>query len=202
MSAQPKRSSVDEQVRQFYSQQRLPEERAQTVLEAARRRRLAKRRRWYGIAAAVVVSVAMATLLLSTREKNALGDRVAAEVAMGHYKDLEVEFAASSYDDLAQALDKLQFNLAEPSRWGGAVHSTGGAYELVGGRYCSIQAQLAALLKVRDADGGTATLYVTELSPELSSLPGTSRTLDGIEVDVWAERNLLFALARGRQKAK
>lgn len=197
MSAKPRNSSVDEQVRSYYSKQELSEQRAQAVLAAARRQQAAKRRRWYGVAAIVVMSVTVATLLIATFEKSALGDRVAAEVAMGHYKDLEVEVAASSYDELGRALDKLQFALAEPSRWGGIADGAGKtSYELVGGRYCSIQAQLAALLKVRDADGRSATLYVTELSPELSSLPGTSRTLDGIEVDVWAEQDLLFALAR------
>ena len=59
-------------------------------------------------------------------------------------------------------------------------------YELVGGRYCTIQAQLAAQLKIRHLQTGRiATLYVTEFSPEFGQ--HTAR----IEDDTRAIRRIL-----------
>jgi len=109
---------------------------------------------------------------------------------MNHLKDLAPEIAETRWPALGVELDKLGFALTEPSR-------LAGDYRLVGGRYCSIQAQLAAQLRILDAQGRSATLYVTELSPELESLPGTERRRDEVEIEVWQEDGLLYALARG-----
>ena len=195
----PYQGTVDEQVRAFYNRERLSPERARAMLEDAARRRAARRRHRLLAAAAILVVLAGAVLLRSVLEARALGDRVAAEVAMGHKKDLDVEIATSSHTELAESLHKLTFPLREPDRLK-SLGPTDGSYELVGGRYCSIQAELAALLKYRDPRGQSATLYVTKLSAELDSLPGTQRSLDGMEVDVWSEQDLLFALVRDSAK--
>ncbi|MEM9557826.1 MAG: hypothetical protein AAGC60_26450 [Acidobacteriota bacterium] len=188
----PHSGGVDKQVRSFYRRATLPPERAQALLDAAHRHRVVRRRRRLLAAAAVLVVAAGIALVRTVLDARALGDRVAAEVVLGHTKDLDVEIATSSYADLAEALDKLTFPLHEPAR----LRTSASNYELVGGRYCSIQAQLAALLKVQDARGRTATLYVTGLSAELDSLPGTTRSLEGVEIDVWNEHDLLYALVR------
>ncbi|MEM1182289.1 MAG: hypothetical protein AAGM22_28325 [Acidobacteriota bacterium] len=184
-------SSVDRQVRAFYEDQGLPAARAQEILERARRAKAHRRRRLVVAVAAALLLFAAAAVLRTASQARALGDRVAAEVAMNHKKDLDVEIAAATYPELGTALDKLNFALAAPS-------TKLADHRLLGGRYCSIQAQLAAQLKVRDGAGQTATLYVTELTPPLEGLPGTRRQLDGISIEVWSEDGLLYALATGR----
>ncbi|MEO1083658.1 MAG: hypothetical protein AAFY88_05400 [Acidobacteriota bacterium] len=187
-------STVDRQVRAYYEGQGLSAARAEEILQLARRRKTRQRRRLLLAVAAVLLLAAGAVTLRGVLETRALGDRVAAEVAMNHKKDLDVEISAGSYPELGTALDKLPFPLEAP-------RSKLEDHRLVGGRYCSIQAQLAALLKVKDGDGRTATLYVTELTPPLESLPGTRRQVDGISIEVWSEGGLLYALATGRPTA-
>ncbi len=184
------RPSIDDQVRAFYHDQELPEERLTQLLERAEEMQRARLRRWLALAAAVGVVVAGGLWLRHWSATEGLADRVVAEVAMNHRKDLGVEVATADYGRLRAALDKLPFEIPPPT----AERAAG--YELVGGRYCSIQAQLAAQLKMRHAASGRlATLYVTELSPQLASLPGQRRSADEVTVEMWAEDGLLYALA-------
>ncbi|MEM7583155.1 MAG: hypothetical protein AAF560_07230 [Acidobacteriota bacterium] len=184
------RQNIDEQVRAFYLDQQMPEERMTQLLERAAELQQARRRRWLALAATVALVVFGGLWLRHWTAAEGLADRVVAEVAMNHRKDLAVEVAVADYEQLQPALDKLNFEVAPPM----AQQAAG--YQLVGGRYCSIQAQLAAQLKIRHLQTGrVATLYVTELSPELASLPGQQRTDDGVTVELWSQGELLYALA-------
>ncbi len=185
---------VDTQVRSYYQGQGLPPERATAILEqgkvtAGKRRR----RRWMTLAALLLLGLG-AVWLREAVITRGLEQRVAAEVAMNHQKGLAVEERASTYPALGAALDKLPFALLPPEAPALAKHS------LVGGRYCSIQAQLAAQLKLQDQDGRTATLYVTQLSAALQKLPGLQRESSGVEIHMWSEGDLLYALATDRAK--
>ncbi|MEM6797139.1 MAG: hypothetical protein AAF725_24415 [Acidobacteriota bacterium] len=182
--------SVDQQVREFYSRQALPEARAREMLAHAKERRRVRRSRLLGgVAAALLVALVAAwgsALFTASR----LADRAAAEVAMNHRKDLGVEVVAGDYAELGTLLDKLPFALERPESR--ALRG----YRLVGGRYCSIQAQLAAQLKVFDPESGEhATLYVTRLTESLGPLEGVSREVEGVSIDMWRQGGLLFALA-------
>ncbi|MEM9290479.1 MAG: hypothetical protein AAGD01_02240 [Acidobacteriota bacterium] len=186
------RQSIDDQVRAFYLEQEMPQDRVEQILQRTAELRRARQRRWLALAATIVLVVAGGLWLRHWTATEALADRVVAEVAMNHRKDLGVEVSAADYDQLQPALDKLPFAILPP-----ATERAEG-YRLLGGRYCSIQAQLAAQLKIRDPQTGrTATLYVTELSPQLQSLPGKQRTADEVTVDIWAQDGLLYALAQG-----
>lgn len=186
------RQSIDDQVRAFYREQELPEERLAQLLERAQEARRARQRRWLAVAAAIALLVIGGALLRHWTMAEGLADRVVAEVALNHRKDLAVEVSAASYEQLRSVLDKLPFDVAPPL----ADHAEG--YQLVGGRYCTIQAQLAAQLKIRHPQTGSlATLYVTELSPELASLPGKQRSDEEVTVEIWAQGDLLYAMAHG-----
>lgn len=184
------RQAIDDQVRAFYLDQQLPEERLVHLIQRAGELRRARRRRWLALAATVALVVAGGLWLRHWTAAEGLADRVVAEVAMNHRKDLAVEVSVADYEQLQPALDKLPFNVAPPA----AQQAAG--YQLVGGRYCSIQAQLAAQLKIRHPQTGrVATLYVTELSPQLTSLPGQRRTAGEVTVELWSQGGLLYALA-------
>lgn len=189
------KQTVDEQVRAFYAHQALSPERAQEILDAAARKRGSRRRMLWFAAAALVLVMASGILLSSWFNARALGDRVAAEVVMNHRKDLSVEIAETRWPELGARLDKLGFALTEPRR-------LAAEYSLVGGRYCSIQAQLAAQLEIRHDSGRSATLYVTELSSKLASLPGTERQRGDVLIEVWEEGGLLYALARDSARGR
>ncbi len=184
------RQAIDEQVRAFYLDQELPEERLTQLLERTGELRRVRRRRWLSLAAAAALAVACGLWLFHWTAAEGLADRVVAEVAMNHRKDLAVEVPVADYKQLRPALDKLPFDVAPPA----SERASG--YQLVGGRYCSIQAQLAAQLRIRHSQTGrVATLYVTELSPQLASLPGQRLTDDEVTVELWTQDGLLYAMA-------
>ena len=184
------RQAIDDQVRAYYLDQQLPEERLAQLLRRAGDLRRTRRRRWLALAATAALVVAGGLWLRHWTAAEGLAGRVVAEVAMNHRKDLEVEASVADYGQLRSVLDKLPFEVPPPT----AERAAG--YQLVGGRYCSIQAQLAAQLKIRHLETGrVATLYVTELSPQLASLPGQRRTDGEITVDLWSQGGLLYALA-------
>lgn len=184
------KQTIDDQVRAFYLDQQMPEERLTQLLERTGEVRRSRRRRWLSLAAAAALAVAFGLWLFHWSAIEGLADRVVAEVAMNHRKDLAVEVPVADYAKLRPALDKLPFDVQPPSaKWAAG-------YQLVGGRYCSIQAQLAAQLKIQHSQTGqVATLYVTELSPQLASLPGQRLTDDEVTVELWSQDGLLYAMA-------
>jgi anti-sigma factor RsiW len=123
-------------------------------------------------------------------ESSALKERVLAEVAMNHRKQLDVEFVADQYLQLQQELDRLDFSIVPK---GSALTRN---YRLVGGRYCSIQGQLAAQLKVEDKMSGEwLTLYIAPLNDELQRLSSSDQTHSGVYIRLWQEDERFFALA-------
>lgn len=166
-------------------------------------RRAASRRFWSG---AAVTTAAAAALVLSflvfpglrglpgieTGSSEALAGRVLREIALNHSKNLAVEFAAIEYPRLREQMAELDFSLRAPRR----DDVTGGELRMLGGRYCSIQGRLAAQIKLEDEHGRVLTLYQTSLGEHFDGLPELQRELDGIQIRVWREDDLLFALAR------
>jgi RNA polymerase sigma factor (sigma-70 family) len=110
-----------------------------------------------------------------------VGDVVTAE-------DLEPALAALRPEE-REALDRLDFDL-EPT----AVRLAGLA--LVGGRYCSIQGQIAAQLKVVDpASKEILTLYVTRIDDELEQLAPLDERYEDLYMRCWRDGERFFALA-------
>lgn len=150
-----------------------------------------RRRMPYGIAAAlallaVIVSVpAWRAVVVSDWTT-----RAALEVALNHRKHLAPEFEASDYDALRAAMDKLDFGLVAPQE----LPEPG--LRVTGARYCSIQGNLAAQIKLRDPHGVEYTLYQTHLEPD-ADLPPTERefVIDGVRIRQWQEGGVFLAFA-------
>ena len=119
-----------------------------------------------------------------------LEGRVFKEIAMNHKKELSVEFETNSLGQLQASLDKLDFDLIKADEF---VSSN---YELIGGRYCSIQGNLAAQLTVINNESGKSeTLYVTTATGELENLKDTSFNYKGTRIKLWKEDGNLYGLA-------
>ena len=65
---------------------------------------------------------------------------VLAEIAMNHNKRLDSEYIFNDFNQLKLAMQRLDFELLSPVNL---------SLKLIGGRYCSIQGNLAAQLKVK-----------------------------------------------------
>jgi len=134
-------------------------------------------------------SIVLALALIFVINPDSVTEQVAREVAMNHNKALTVEYPTNSYDVLSKEMDKLDFILRAPS----AVLQQG--LVLVGGRYCSIQGQLAAQIKLSDSDGRIYTLYQTHSAEQLKSINAGQLQRDQVDIQLWEEQGLLFALA-------
>jgi len=191
---------IDRSVKIYYEQAELSEKQLQKLVamqEAAeisqqeegvstvRKQRLPNG--WLRIMAAA--SIVLALALIFVINPDSVAERVAQEVAMNHNKALTVEYPANSYGVLSKQMDKLDFTLRAPSE---AVQQ---GLALVGGRYCSIQGQLAAQIKLSDSDGRIYTLYQTHSGEQLKSINAGQLQLDQVDIQLWQEKGLLFALA-------
>lgn len=141
--------------------------------------------------AALAASVFLLSLYLFKSDE-LFTEKIAKEVAYNHNKNMPMEIQTSSLDQIENYLSKLDFKLIRSERF------TKPKWEIVGGRYCSIQGRLAALIKiVNKAEGTLYTLYQVPYFKGLdtvSTLP-LETYIDGIRVKIWREKGLLFALA-------
>ena len=76
------------------------------------------------------------------------------------------------------------------------ARSVAGVFDLLGGRYCSIQGGLAAQIKVRDTtDGRIHTLYATQMTPALEKIGAREDVRDEVRITLWSEGDVFFGLA-------
>lgn len=142
------------------------------------------------MAVAAIFILLFGFYLLQSFASNRWHEDVSRQVVKNHLKALEMEHRTSSYAELASALDKLDFALAEPNFQGD--------YELLGGRYCSIDQQIAAQINLESSKGERCTLYQFKLPVNLLAQFPDRKTLqvDGVTVELWKENGLGMGLAR------
>lgn len=176
---------LDRALRQHYAERRLADGRVEHILSEGRAitRRRWRPAWWTGVAAMLLLGLGGLSL---QQQRVDLRHAVLAEVAMNHRKNLQAEVRATSYADVALALDRVDFSLAPATALVGSA--------LTGGRYCSIQGQLAALLKLQ-IDGRRHTLYITPAADRLAGLTPYETTSDGVAIRLWTEGDRFFALA-------
>ncbi len=145
-------------------------------------------RQYMAVAAIFILLVGF--YLLQSFVSNRWHEDVSRQVVKNHLKALAMEHRTSSYIELASALDKLDFALAEPT--------FEGDYELLGGRYCSIDQQIAAQINLESSEGEHCTLYQFKLPVNLLARFPDRKTLqvDGVTVELWKENGLGMGLAR------
>jgi hypothetical protein len=180
-------SQLDEQIRDHYLQQSLPERNLQGILTGEEPVRSDAWRRLLPLAAALAALLVAAFFLWKPAD---LTDAVVAEIAKNHNKQLAMEIKSGNHLEVQTKLDRIPFSLKLPEK---EVLSE---FTLVGGRYCSIQTELAAQLRLSDNDtGAPCTLYITKLTDSLGQLKPTTRTLKGVKVKLWSDDHRFFGLA-------
>jgi len=193
---------IDRSVKTYYEQNQLSEEQLQKLAAMQDKATTAQQKvstaqqhvppkQWLRRSALAVASIMVAVLLFIVSGQNDVGiaERVAQEVAMNHNKALAVEYQTDSYDVLSQRMNKLDFKLRAPT----AAFNEGLA--LIGGRYCSIQGELAAQIKMVDETGRVYTLYQTRSNEMLQVINADRIQSAQVNIRLWHEQGLLFALA-------
>lgn len=113
---------------------------------------------------------------------------VAKEIVLNHKKGLALEFPSENATDLGKQMPKLDFTLHHSK----TIDTQG--LRMIGGRYCSIQGEIAAQIRLQDKVGRIYTLYQTALTDELLTLKTGERQQDGLKLKLWREAGLFFGL--------
>ena len=111
------------------------------------------------------------------------------EIAYNHSKNLDVEIRSDDLLVIQDKLGKLDFLVAQSSRFPAKE------WEIVGARYCSIQGKIAVQIKLKNRSNGQLyTHYQTRLNDDKLKKSATA-DIDGAKVQVWMEKGLLMGVA-------
>jgi hypothetical protein len=183
-------AELDAKLKKYYRDQALPAERVDAIIRSGRGG-VAGWARWRWAWVATVV------LLVGGgwyQTGNVSGvDAVLAEIVANHHKGVRPDIVSARYDVVQGQLPRLSFSIL--SSKAAFLHN----YTLVGGRYCSLQGELAAQLRVADrVDGDTLTVYVCKLAAALEGMAPLEKSYEGVDIRLWEDGDRLFALARSR----
>ena len=153
---------------------------------------------WPRAVAAIAVVAIVVGLILQASKHNAaeVSLLIAEEVVHNHLKMKPLEVNSQSLHDLRGYFSQLDFPLRDSK----IITST--KLKLLGGRYCSIQGITAAQLRLQDEQtGDLETLYQAPYNKKLfQELPNLQEGkepvrhyINGIGVDIWIEKGILFA---------
>lgn len=141
----------------------------------------------YAAAALLLLCLTAALLMNRTISQHHLLKKYAEEVAFNHLKDLKSDIITADVAELNQKMSKLNFDIHLPE----AVLNN---YNLLGGRYCSLDKRIAAQLKLENKEvGDVATLYI--LNKKEDKDLDKSFLVDATNVQIWDEQSVLFVLA-------
>ena len=145
-------------------------------------------------AALLLLMVGVAWFGIQQYRYTAAVDRLVAEIAYNHNKQMGMEIESNAIETVKAFLTKLDFPLIATDRL------PGDEWQLLGGRYCSLQGKLAAQLKLRQVETGDIYTLFQTARPAGMPVSSTIRQtyVNGIEVRLWSERGLLVGMAHGR----
>lgn len=154
--------------------------------------------RWIAVAAVFFIAVGN-LFYFSMSPELRLNQRIGNEVAKNHIHLRPLEIQTSSINEIRGFLTKLGFSPVE------SVLLKGSSKSLIGGRYCSIQGVRAAQLRLKDSKTGQVqslyqTIYDKKVFSGIPELKENQKPITvyskGLAVDIWIEKDLLFALTR------
>ena len=143
----------------------------------------------YGLTFTILVSISFLLTIWYPFDQQTFEQRVVEEIVMNHEKQLQPDFTTRSLDILANQMHKLDFKPQQlPNNM--MLQNT-----LLGGRYCSIQGNIALQLKLRSPEGKLLTLYQTRLTPNLKLLAKGQNIIGDVKVTYGNSNNIFWGLA-------
>ena len=149
------------------------------------------------VAAVLVLSIALGLFWGVDKYKQAnISQSIAEEVSYNHLRMKPMEVSSHSLDEVRAYFTNLNFSLT-PSRF-----VADSKLQLIGGRYCSILGETAAQLRMQDQVTGNIQIvyqapYNKSMFRDLPKLQEGQEPVrhfvNGIGVDVWVEKGILFA---------
>lgn len=187
-------ANLDQELKNYYRSQRLSPQKVAAIQAVAQRPSGAGRgvARFLPLAAGLLLSVGIG-IWWGVGLHSGPTQRVVAEIVRNHRQQGPLLVESTRYDLVQAALSDLDFPI-RPGR-----HELVQAFALVGGKYCTIQATQAAQLKLsRRGSGIIHTLYVVPRNAATQRVEPGVYERNGVEVELWNDRLLLYGLAHGR----
>ena len=203
MSHQPKQP-IKQLLKNHYSEQQLEPDQLAKLLEMQSQAsspsdessppKTSSWRKWQLPHAALSACVLILAVGLWTSMPSTNSSRdIVEEIASNHLQPLQLDVGSSSLEEVDRNLSHLSFSLIKSARMETAQ------WKLLGGRYCTIQGQLAAQLKLLNKESQKiVTLYQSAILPksDRSFYEKTLRSDAGVEVSIWWEDGVMLALAQ------
>lgn len=178
---------TNENIKKYYSSKSLSEEKVKLLLGNQTKKRGLGDIIKFAIAAMLIIGFVFTFMQF---QSTGIENLIVKEIAMNHTKELKVEFLSDNLNYLQAKLDKLDFPLDK------AQSVLSDDYTLIGGRYCSIQGNLAAQLKIKNNETGSIeTLYVTGINSDLENVKHTNVDTDGVNIKIWQQDGLVYGKA-------
>ncbi|MEO0794379.1 MAG: hypothetical protein AAFX93_04400 [Verrucomicrobiota bacterium] len=184
-------NDTDQELRDYYESQRLPDSIVEEILAAGRivHPPFWRQPQFIAVAATIALLLLVGGLIYQSARPS-LESIVTAEVLKNHAKQLAPEVSTSDFAEIQSALPKLGFPISptKPELLSGL--------SVQGGRYCSLQKEIAAQISLLDPAGKPCTLYIAPLTEPLLAIDPGVYEQDGGVVQIWRDTHRLFALAR------
>ena len=188
----------DECVNAHYSSKSLPDdillemvEHAQSVdpqLSFLGRVQRSMQSNWLRAAVVVGFLVAVSVLVHNNGIHSERTDLALKEVAMNHSTRLELEFENTSIEKIDDQMVLLPFDVSLPDTV--LTH-----YKVKGARYCSLSGQLAVHVELNHpVSMKTVSVFMTRAADELDAIDNSDESVDGMNVKIWRESGLLYAM--------
>lgn len=150
--------------------------------------------KWLSIAAMLILSISSLLFLNPPQSKQGL--LIAKEVIANHIRQRPLEVNSDNFEVVGAYFTQLDFNLTQSK-----LMNNNNGVKILGGRYCSIQSEIAAQIRYQDKDGNAHTLYQVRYDPEIFDdilswkkiRQPTTYDVDGFKVSIWVEKGLLMA---------
>ena len=185
--------NLEQELKNYYRSRRLASDRVAAIQASVRRTDRTLRVSYLVPAAAVVLLAIGIGLWTHMTRDSGLTRQVVAEIGHNHRQHGELAVESDRYGVVQAALGELDFPI-RPRR-----EEMVQDFVLIGGKYCTIQGSRAAQLKLsRRGSGIIHTLYVFPAADKAKGVePGIYET-DGVRVELWTDRTLVYGLARDR----
>lgn len=145
------------------------------------------------------VGIAACLLVLASATVHNFGvhaertERALKEVALNHTTRFELEFENDSIAKIDDQMTLLPFDITLPE-------PLAEKYQVEGARYCSLSGQLAAHVKLIDRiSDKPVSVFMTRASDELGVIDNSEEHVDGVNVRIWRESGLLYAMVGSHQ---
>ena len=186
----PSDKTPEQQLIDYYQSEQLGSDRLHAILGETQ---TTNRNRYFGFAlAASLAMVAMFAVLHQNLLASQTTDTVLREAALNHSSKMQMDAETGSLSELQNELGELKFDIKLPKS------EFFGQLALVGGRYCTISGNLAAHLKLSNPETSEQfSLFLTPYAKNLKSMENSSVEISGVDVELWHEDNVVYAVAAG-----